>query len=105
MSKLYKSLLKEYGINKNTALSFCYKLGISPFNSSKEKIILFNTALTAWKKNNPVLATVKQNIARQINLNTVKGTRLKLGLPVRNQRTHCNANTAKKLNIRLSKYD
>ncbi len=44
-----------------------------------------------------VLDEMKNNIKRYISLNSIKGKRLKSGMPVRGQRVKTNAVTAKKL--------
>ncbi len=46
---------------------------------------------------NFVLEDMKNNIKRYISDNTLKGKRLRLGMPVRGQRVKTNGNTSKKL--------
>jgi len=101
--QVYFALTKIYGIGKTTSLLICKKLGFLPnYKLSKltlEQIsklikivesssILINNDL---KKSKILLAK------KLIQIKTYKGIRKVRNLPVRGQRTHTNAKTARKI--------
>jgi small subunit ribosomal protein S13 len=96
-------LQKTYAVQKQTALKLCKLFGVSP-NSQfstiyniklKQEIVLFIEREKQYIKKNRK-KKIKKHIKKHISLNTYKGFRFKLGLPVRGQRTHTNACTSKK---------
>lgn len=99
---VFFALTKVYGIGKNTAFLICKKLGFSINlkikNLNQEQItdllqlidssnILLNNELKKFKS-----LTFKNLIA----IKSYRGLRRVRGLPVRGQRTHTNAKSAKK---------
>ena len=101
--QVYFALRYVYGIGKSKSLLICKKLGFSPNlkvnNLSNYKV---NQILKLTETLNFVLANnlkkhkllCKQHL---INIKTYRGLRRKKGFPVRGQRTHTNAKTAKRL--------
>lgn len=96
------SLSKIYGIGKNNSLTVCKILGFSfnlkIKNLSKEHLIeliktieSFNFILASDLKKSKLLISKKL-----ISIKNYRGLRSYQGLPVRGQRTHTNAKTAKK---------
>lgn len=91
-----------YGINNSTALVICKKLGfVKNFkvkNLSSEqinKIIKILESLNLSLGSN--LKKLKQvNLKKLISIKSYRGLRKTYGLPVRGQRTHTNARTARK---------
>jgi len=96
---MYKILLKEKGIGSLKAKNILNSLGIGE-NTPKEKIIKekqekLDKIILSNKK---WYLSISNNKERLISINSVRGMRHKLGLPVNGQRTRSNAKTAKKLN-------
>lgn len=100
---IYFSLFTIFGIGKFQSILICKKLGLSSncklFKLTPDQIVkiikvidhsnlLINSNL---KKSKMVL------IQKLIQIKTYKGIRKLRGLPVRGQRTHTNAKTARKL--------
>lgn len=101
---VFFALTYIYGIGKTNAFLICKKLGFSKNlkinNLSKEqlnkltKLIEFlDFELASDLKN---LKLFKKN--KLISIKTYRGLRSNRGLPVRGQRTHTNAKTARKRN-------
>ena len=84
-------------------MSICKELGISIYtkemNISPDKAENVKKILIKLEKENEHNANVKANINRLIKVGCYRGTRHRLGYPVRGQRTRSNANTAKKNKI------
>jgi len=99
---LFFALLKIYGINKNISFLLCKKLGFSKNfkvnQLSKEqiieilKIIEFLNLVLSQDLKNLKLLSLKKIVSTQ----SYRGRRRFTGLPVRGQRTHTNAKTARK---------
>lgn len=91
-----------YGINNSTAIKICKNLGFSKNfkvkNLSSEqinKIIKILESLNLSLGSN--LKKLKQvNLKKLISIKSYRGLRKTYGLPVRGQRTHTNARTARK---------
>ena len=100
------SLREVYGIGKTMAILICKKAGISKnlktFNLSDKQIV----KLLQIIENSNVLvnaALKKQNelfFKHLIDVKSYRGLRRLKGLPVRGQRTHTNAKTAKRRKYR-----
>lgn len=99
------ALIEVYGIGKSTALLICKKLGFSINlkikNLNQEQIaelLQFIDSLDLLLNNE--LKKLKSIILkRSVNIKSYKGLRRIKGLPVRGQRTHTNAKSAKKINV------
>jgi small subunit ribosomal protein S13 len=91
-----------YGINYSTALLICKKLGFSKNFKVKQlsseqinKLIKILESLDISLGSN--LKKIKQvNFKKLISIKSYRGLRKTYGLPVRGQRTHTNARTARK---------
>ena len=100
---IYFALRYIYGIGKNKSLLICKKLGFSPnlkvknlSNHKANQILKLTEALNFVLANN----LKKYNLLSKqqlVNIKTYRGLRRKKGFPVRGQRTHTNAKTAKRL--------
>lgn len=99
---IYFALRYIYGIGKNKSLLICKQLGFSPNlkvkNLSNHKV---NQIVKLTEAFNFVLANnlKKYRLVRKqhlVNIKTYRGLRRKKGFPIRGQRTHTNAKTAKK---------
>jgi small subunit ribosomal protein S13 len=100
---IYFALSYIYGIGKTRSFLICKKLGFSSNlkvkNLSSQQI---NNILKLIESLNFILANdlkrlnllVKQKL---ISIKSYRGLRKKKGFPVRGQRTHTNAKTAKKI--------
>lgn len=102
---LFISLTHVYGIGRSKSFLLCKKLGLSKNfkieNLSKEqinKIIktveILNFNLASDLKKIKVLI-----LKKLVSAKTYRGFRRSQGLPVRGQRTHTNARTAKKIKL------
>ena len=100
--KILYSLCKIFGINKTSSLSICYTAQVNPIltwndiEESKYQFII-NALEKDMKKYKDFEKSKKNNILRFIKNGSVKGFRHKNNLPVRGQRTHSNAKTARNL--------
>ena len=97
-----RALIGIYGLNKFKSDQFTKKLGFSANlkikNMSKDQSqnLTFQINLN---KNSLSVNLKKSNFnifKRLISIKSIRGLRLKKGLPVRGQRTHTNAKTARK---------
>ncbi len=101
--KVLNFLTKIHGINYATAFAICDRLGIHPGLSCRYlevqhvNIIIDYVKTINLKLSKDLIVFNKENVRREINLNTYKGLRHRLGLPVRGQRTHSNANSQRNL--------
>ena len=98
---VFLSLSKIHGLNQKTSKKICKTLGISGNLkvSSLTKKHTFNFIKLFESTNLLLGATLKRRqltiLKRQIKIKTKKGLRKRKGLPVRGQRTHTNARSAK----------
>jgi small subunit ribosomal protein S13 len=99
---VFFSITNIFGIGKSKSIFICKQLGFSPnlrFKTmTKEqisKLIYFiessNLVITGDLKKQKLL-----NLKKLFSIKSYRGVRLKQGLPVRGQRTHTNARTARK---------
>ena len=89
-----------YGIGKNFSDNICTSLNISKskrVNSlTEDEIIKIREFIDQhYKVEGDLRREISLNIKRLKDLATYRGTRHKKKLPVRGQRTHCNARTRK----------
>ena len=105
--KVIYALPQLYGIGKSSAYQICSHLGISPQQTIKELTDKQEFSIIKMIKENFV---VEGNLEEQKKLSiqfyqkngSIRGQRLRSGLPVRGQRTHSNAKTARRrLHLRL----
>lgn len=98
--KLKISLTYIYGIGRKLALDLTEKLNLNPEilaqDLTEEQISKINAVLqNDYVVEGDLRRQVQSNIKRFISINCYRGTRHRLGLPVRGQRTRCNARTRK----------
>ena len=96
------ALTSIYGIGKSTSFDICKKLGYSANLKIRDlteeqtleilKLIEFLNLTTT----NELKQLKSQNLKNLIEIKSYKGLRRNRGLPVRGQRTHTNAKSAKK---------
>lgn len=98
--KIGISLRYLYGIGPTNALIVLNSVGIDPNKPASElkedeisKIAGY--IQTHYKIEGELRREVSQNISRLVDIGSYRGTRHKKGLPVRGQRTRCNARTRK----------
>lgn len=99
---IFVSLTQIYGIGHFTSVLICKKLGFSRNlkikDLSKEQILKLIKTIELLKLN--IASDLKKsnllNSKNLISIKSYKGLRRNQGLPVRGQRTHTNARTAKK---------
>lgn len=98
--KVIVSLTYIYGIGKKLAADIVKHLDFNPDALAKdlteEQISRLNSLLQSeYTVEGDLRRQVQNNIKRLISINCYRGTRHRLGLPVRGQRTRCNARTRK----------
>jgi len=99
---VYFALSKIHGIGKNTAFSICKKLGFSinlkirNLNQGQITEILQLIDSLDLLLNNELKKFKSLTLKNLINIKSYRGLRRVRGLPVRGQRTHTNARSAKK---------
>jgi small subunit ribosomal protein S13 len=99
---VYFALTNIYGIGKNTAYTICKKLGFSINlkikDLTQEQITEMNRLVDLLNLNlNNELKNLKSlTLTNLVSIKSYKGLRRVRGLPVRGQRTHTNAKSARK---------
>lgn len=98
--KIVVSLTYIYGIGRKLADDIVKRLNFNPDMHAKdlteEQISKLNALLQSeYTVEGDLRRQVQNNIKRFISINCYRGTRHRLGLPVRGQRTRCNARTRK----------
>ena len=99
---IFFALTHIFGIGRSNSLLICKKLGFSKNfkikNLSKEQISKLVTIIEI--SNLTLIGDLKKlkslKIKKLLSIKSYKGLRLRQGLPVRGQRTHTNAKTARK---------
>ena len=96
-------LQKVYGIGRASARSMCHALGLMPSvpfsRVSREEFQTLEQYVTDHRRvESDLRRRETEKVARHRSLGSVRGIRMRLGLPVRGQRTKSNAKTAKRLN-------
>ena len=100
--KIDFALTKIFGLGKSSSKIICRKLGFTNnfkvLNLSKiQKLkIIRQIELSEIFINSDLVRSIKTNKARLVSSRCYRGVMAKQGFPVRGQRTHTNANTAKK---------
>ena len=93
------SLTHVYGIGRKTAQDICDKLKIKYSKKvselSEEQLDKIRDELKNFQIEGDLRREVSMNIKRLVDLASYRGSRHKKKLPVRGQRTHCNARTRK----------
>jgi small subunit ribosomal protein S13 len=94
------SLTYLYGVGHKTARDLCLKAGIDPAMPAQElsesEVSRLATILEEdYIVEGPLRRQVQQNIARLRDIRSYRGTRHRMGLPVRGQNTQTNARTRK----------
>jgi small subunit ribosomal protein S13 len=98
--RLEISLMYIYGIGRRLSNEICAKLSLDKnmkaYNLSEDDIARINALLqTDYVVEGDLRRQVQNNIKRLISIHAYRGTRHRLGLPVRGQRTRTNARTRK----------
>lgn len=100
---VYFALRYIYGIGKSTSFFICKKLGFSLNlkikNLSEEQISQINRLIESlnFLVSNDLKRAKLLALQRLVNIKSYRGLRKKKGFPVRGQRTHTNAKTAKRI--------
>lgn len=99
---VFYALTRVHGIGKDTAFFICKKLGFSINlkikNLNQEQIAEMLQLIDALNisLNNELKKLKSLNLKKLISIKSYRGLRRVRGLPVRGQRTHTNAKSAKK---------
>jgi small subunit ribosomal protein S13 len=98
--RLEISLTYIYGIGRKLSNDIIKKLGLSPDTKanklSQDELAKLNTLLQSqYMVEGDLRRQIQNNIKRLISIHSHRGTRHRVGLPVRGQRTRTNARTRK----------
>lgn len=99
---VFFALTRVYGIGKNTAFKICKKLGFSINlkikDLTQEQIVEIVNTIDSLDLilNNELKKLRSLALKNLIDIKSYKGLRRVRGLPVRGQRTHTNAKSARK---------
>lgn len=99
---IYFALTKIYGIGRNTAFKICKKLGFSmnlkTKNLTQEQVNEISQVINSsdLMLNNDLKKLRSLNFKKLVSIKSYRGLRKVRGLPVRGQRTHTNAKSARK---------
>lgn len=98
--RLHIALTYIYGMGPKLAMDVIEKLGLDPAMkaaklSSDEIAKLSSTLQAEYVVEGDLRRQVQNNIKRLINIHAYRGTRHRVGLPVRGQRTSTNSRTRK----------
>jgi len=100
---IYFGLTQIYGISEKSSLLICKKLGfllnLKVKNLSKNQVSKITKTIKSMQFliANDLKRYNLLNKQRLLNIKSYKGLRRKKGFPIRGQRTHTNAKTAKKI--------
>lgn len=99
--KVVYSLPQLYGIGLSRSRQICRELGLSPQLTIKELTEIQQFSIAKRIKDDFIVEgnleeQLKQDIQRYQSNGSLHGYRLRNGLPVRGQRTHSNAKTARR---------
>ena len=100
---VYFGLLSIYGIGKSRSFLICKKVGLSlnlkikDLSSSQINQISKVIESSGYILANDLKRFILLSKQRLISIKSYRGLRRKKGFPVRGQRTHTNAKTAKKI--------
>ena len=94
------SLTYIFGIGSKSARDICEKIGVDESRRVKDltedETIKIRTILEAdYKVEGALRSEIRDNIKRLMDINSYRGRRHKIGLPVHGQRTSTNARTRK----------
>ena len=102
---LWWALGKIYGIGFSTAKRICTKNGLTEILcgelSNKKAMKLSDFVNDNLITGLELGSFLKKKKDIQLNLNTYKGVRYRLNLPVNGQRTHSNASIGKKIRVKV----
>ncbi|MEO0246804.1 MAG: 30S ribosomal protein S13 [candidate division WOR-3 bacterium] len=97
--KILIALTYIYGIGLSTAKKILEATQISPDKKTKdltpEEVAKLRDEVAKYKVEGALRAEIQRNIKRLIDIGCYRGLRHQAGLPVRGQRTRCNARTRK----------
>ena len=98
--RLAISLTYIYGLGKKLASEVIEELGLNPnmraYNLTEAEISKLNSILQSrFLVEGDLRRQIQNNIKRLISINSHRGLRHRVGLPVRGHRTRCNARTRK----------
>lgn len=99
---IFFALTKVYGIGKTTSFLICKKLGFSinlkVKNLTQDQVLELLKIISSLNLilNNDLKKLKTLTIKNLINIKSYRGLRQIKGLPVRGQRTHTNAKSARK---------
>jgi small subunit ribosomal protein S13 len=95
------ALEKIYGIGKVSAFYICKKAGVEPSlkvnKLDDNAIFVIQKIVSEFDVEGSLRTRIRFNVKRLKDIKCYRGTRHKIGLPVRGQRTKTNARTRKRL--------
>ncbi len=98
--KIWIGLTCIYGVGPTNTFHILKEAGVDPNKKAKdltdEEVAKISQVISSkYKVEGELRRKISQNIRRLIEINCYRGIRHKKGLPVRGQRTRCNARTRK----------
>lgn len=98
--RLEVSLTYIYGVGRHVSKAICDQLGLDPnmraHRLTEDDIAKINGLLTTqYAVEGDLRRQIQNHIKRLVSIHCYRGTRHRLGLPVRGQRTRTNARTRK----------
>jgi len=98
--RLEISLTYIYGVGRHLSNEICAKLGLDPnmraHSLNEDNIAKINALLTSqYTVEGDLRRKIQNDIKRLVSIHCYRGTRHRLGLPLRGQRTRTNARTRK----------
>ena len=102
-TSIFYALCSIYGISIKSSKTFCKKLGfcenlkVAYLSESQIKKLHKLIDSSNLLLNNDLISATHSNLKLAVKIKSYKGLRRLKGFPVRGQRTHTNANSAKKM--------
>lgn len=96
----YIGLTYIYGVGRSLAIEILEKAGVDPLAkvsdwTEEEAVNIRNVIANEYKVEGQLRSEVQLNIKRLMDIGSYRGIRHRKGLPLRGQRTKCNARTRK----------
>jgi small subunit ribosomal protein S13 len=101
--RLYKAMASSYGLGAARISLLCNMVGVEQASRLKsipeqKLFVLEKLIYTRFFVDRKLRRLKHELVGNLVKFGSLRGLRRKQGLPVRGQRTHTNANTARKLN-------
>lgn len=93
------TLMSKYGVGRSVAVQVCNELGYLPSTPYVNLSVENRNQIQRYTEiNKGSREVMNKDIAHKVKVGCTQGIRMRMGRPVRGQRTHTNASTARMLN-------